>query len=560
MKTPYAMLGKESLRRLEQSAANAHQVQRELLLSLLGQNKDTLYGKKYGFGEIGSRLAYQQQVPLTDYGDYDGYIQEMLAGAEQVLTAQAPVYYCISSGSTGGPKYLPVSQADLWVHYYGIYGAMLGMVQRHYPHLPQEALFGKILQTGEFVKTYTHRGVMNGIRSSALFQWLDRDGEFDASDYTVPKEVLFPTRLVDLTYVKARFALAQGDITAIHSVFIHHVTGLLQYIEANWEVLLADMELGRVDRRVPLEEPWRSKLAGWLPPNPQRAAELRQIPRETLADHMVQKLWRGTRYIMAIGGRAMARYAQQYARYAAGVPTHHFVYGSSEGMMAVANGVDNPDSYILLPGAGVFEFIPQDGGEAGEARPLFCDQVEVGQEYELVYTNLSGLYRYRMKDVLRIEGFYGQTPIVSFCYRKNQVLSISDEKTNTQQLEYAIAQLDKSTGLHITDYCVQEDFSVSPGRYLVYVECQGRGGQAAAQALERCLCQANYGYGGCRSMEQIGPAKLAYLRPGAFERYKQRLAQKGCAMGQSKPVRVLASQESRQFFLLEVEGERGEVV
>lgn len=559
MKTQYAALGRESLKQLSEKTANAHKIQRELLFSLLEKNKDTVYGKKYDFADIHSPEAYQQMVPLTDYGDYDAYIQQMLKGKANILTAEPPIYYCISSGSTGGPKYLPVSEADLWVHYYGIYGAVFGMVQECYPDTSDKELFGKILQTGEFVKTDTDKGVMKGIRSSALYQWLDREGEFDAGDYTVPKEVLFPTELVDLTYVKARFALAEREVTAIHSVFIHHVTGLMQYIEKNWELLLTDMALGRVDERIPLGEEWRGKLAGWLPPDPERAGELRLIPRETLADHMIQKLWKNTRYIMAIGGRTMERYAEQYARYAAGIPTQHFVYGSSEGMMGTAYGLERPDAYILLPNAGVFEFLPQsEAQDIRNARPLFCDEVRVGETYELIFTNLSGLYRYRMQDVLRIEGFYGESPIISFCYRKNQLLNISDEKTNTRQLECAIEELEHNVGLHISGYCVQEDYSVWPGRYLCYLECDRHGGEDIAQEFDRCLCRANYGYAGCRNFGQISPAKLAYLQPGAFARYKEQLAGKGYEMGQSKPIRVLSDKESQQFFLLEAEGRRTE--
>lgn len=555
MKLQYTALGSEALRRFRESASNANKIQRELIFSLLEKNKDTAYGRKYDFAGIHSPLEYQRKVPLTDYEDYDAYIQEMLAGQKAVLTAEPPIYYCISSGSTGGPKYLPVSEADLWLSCYDVYGTLFGMIQEYDSDKTEEELFGKILQTGEFIKTETDGGVMKGIRSSAFYQWLDQENGLDISNYTAPREVLFPSGLMDLTYAKARFALAEPDVTAIHSVFIHHVTGFMQYIENNWDLLLNDMERGRMDERIPLGGEWRSRLERWLPPNPERAAQLRELSRETLADHMIQKLWKNTRYIMAIGGSSMERYADLYSRYAAGIPTQHFVYGSSEGMMAVANGVENPDSYILLPRAGFFEFLPENNSADTESdRPLFCHEVQTGKTYELVYTNLSGLYRYRMKDVVRIEGFYGEAPIIRFCYRKNQLLNIADEKTNTEQLECAVAELEQKTGLHITGYCVQEDFSVMPGRYLTYLECSERGGRDLSQEFEECLRRANYGYDGCRSMRQIGCAKLAYLKQGAFARYKQMLAGKGYEMGQNKPIRVLAEEESRQFFLREIEG------
>lgn len=107
------------------------------------------------------------------------------------------------------PKYVPVTAEDMLVHYNGIYAGVFGMVREYYAQEPPEALFGKIFQVGEFARTRLPGGQMCGVRSASLYQWLDRDGGFDASDYCVPKEVLFPDRVEDLTYAKLRFALAE---------------------------------------------------------------------------------------------------------------------------------------------------------------------------------------------------------------------------------------------------------------------------------------------------------------------------------------------------------------
>lgn len=70
----------------------------------------------------------------------------------------------------------------------------------------------------------------------------------------------------DLTYIKVRFALAEGRLTAIHSVFLHRVVSVLDYIREHWELLLRDMAEGAVDGSVPLSDGWRQKLQLWLPP------------------------------------------------------------------------------------------------------------------------------------------------------------------------------------------------------------------------------------------------------------------------------------------------------
>jgi phenylacetate-coenzyme A ligase PaaK-like adenylate-forming protein len=85
--------------------------QTRLLLELLSENKDTEYGKKYGFGDIKSIEEYQQRVPITDYEDYSVYIDRMVNNAEENLTcANKPVWYNKTSGTVGEPKKIPYTQ------------------------------------------------------------------------------------------------------------------------------------------------------------------------------------------------------------------------------------------------------------------------------------------------------------------------------------------------------------------------------------------------------------------------------------------------------------------
>jgi len=61
---------------------------------------------------------------------------------------------------------------------------------------------------------------------------------------------------------------------------------------------------------------------------------------------------------------------------------------------------------------------------------LFAEDTEVGKLYELVVTNHSGLYRYRMGDVVKIARFHNTCPVVEFQYRQGQILNVRAEKTS----------------------------------------------------------------------------------------------------------------------------------
>ena len=85
----------------------------------------------------------------------------------------------------------------------------------------------------------------------------------------------------------------------------------------------------------------------------------------------------------------------------------------------------------------------------------------------MVVTNLSGLYRYRIGDVVIVNGFHGQSPVVSFSYRRHQVLNITGEKTHEDMIQYAMNSLKKYAGINIVEWSACADYSTSPARYLL---------------------------------------------------------------------------------------------
>jgi len=551
LKTKYGRLGREALARLESTAKRPGEVQAQFLLRWLRENRDTEFGKKYGFGDIGSVSQYREAVPLSAYGDYAGAIERIISGAKNVLTVRDAVYFCLSSGTVGDEKYIPLTDSDLEIHRLYMYGGVFGQIRDYYRELPEDAVFGKIFQIGEFAKTYMPDGRMNGIRSSCVYQWMDEREGFDASDYCVPKEVLFPRRLEDMTYVKARFALAERDLTAIHGVFINRVAGMVEYILRNWELLLRDMELGTVSVSLPAAQ--RSMLRRRLPPDPRRARELQSIPREGLPRGIVKKIWKNMRYILAIGGKSFSYYTGKMREYAGGVPIHFFVYAASEGVFGLAEAVNRPDRYVLLPESAFFEFIPVDSGETDT---VLMGELEPGRQYEVVITNRSGLYRYRMGDVVEMVGRHQMSPVVKFCCRRNQVINLAGEKSNQQQFDDAIRRFMRLTRTEVRGYCVQEDRPGAAPGYLFYMECSRIPG-GADEVFESCLCAANPEYRSCRNMREIGALHIKFLREGSFARYEQKLAQSGKPMAQSKIPHFLDSEEKRRFFAAQVlrEGE-----
>ena len=89
---------------------------------------------------------------------------------------------------------------------------------------------------------------------------------------------------------------------------------------------------------------------------------------------------------------------------------------------------------------------------------MFGEEVEVGGLYELVVTTLSGLYRYRIGDVVRVVRFHNSCPVIEFQYRQGQILNMRSEKTTETMMYEALTKVLHGTRKrpHLVDYTCAE--------------------------------------------------------------------------------------------------------
>ena len=52
----------------------------------------------------------------------------------------------------------------------------------------------------------------------------------------------------------------------------------------------------------------------------------------------------------------------------------------------------------------------------------------------------SGLYRFRVGDVLQVTGFYNRAPQFKFICRRNVILSVDSDKTNEEDLHNSVTR------------------------------------------------------------------------------------------------------------------------
>ncbi len=543
--------GETGLRRMEAVCGDAVHVQERFLTELLKRNSGTEYGRKWGFSNLHTVEDYQRQVPLSRYDDYESLIERQIGGEKGLLTADEPVFYCISAGSTSQPKYVPITRRDVTIHRIYQLDVVQDVIRKELADVPDEKLFGKIFETGEFFRTAMPDGTMNGVRSGVLMRWMESGDELDFSQYTSPREVMFPEKMENMSYIKLRFALACRDVTAIHGVFVHGMVQIFRYLLEHWDAFVKDVGSGEVSGCFGVSDSWKNYIKERLAPDPVRAEELRAAAGSGKAG-LVRRVWPKLRYIRMAGGSIFQGYMDELRLFIGDLPIHFYAFASSESTLGAVYTLREDDArYVLIPESCFFEFLPE--GETGE-RTLTFREVEAGKSYELVVTTLSGLYRYVMGDIVEVTGFYGQAPVIRMSRRKSQVLNVADEKMDMRQLEKAMLRFECLSGYSLESYCVGTGFRGSTPFYSVYLEPKtGALPADADKLLDDCLRDSCFSYRGAREMGQIGDVQVLRLKKGAFAAYRDFLAGQGYRMEQNKPIHILQTEEQKDFFNGETE-------
>lgn len=546
-------LGNIAFKGFEHFTSVAMQTQEETLMKILDRNKDCELGKKYGFADIHSIKEYQDKVPLSTFEDYSPLIDRMIENDEKnIITSKKIIRYCSSSGSVGKPKLQPKTARDLWNMQCMGFAATPACASKYFK---ENGIMKKLPpQMGPLLISLNGHKLKNGMQCNGAgqvpFTFLKPILRYFT---TTPLDILYPEdeENTNIQYFQLRFCLTNKKVTYLGSMVITLLTTMFEFLEENWELVCNDIEKGTIDPSIKCPPSLRKKY-GQMKPNPQRAAELRAIFKEGFETDVpvAKKIWPKLCWGYGMIGSTLSVYVEKLRRYVGDLPMHNMGYAASEGFMAMPVSLNCTD-YVLLPRSLIYEFIPVDGDE--NARPLLLNQLEVGKDYEIIITNFSGLYRYRILDIVRCTGWHNQSPSIEFLYRSNMGINIANEKTTTQMLDWSAEQLQKKFNIMFEGFSFYSDTETAElPRYVLL--CEEHSGAVSennaelCEALDNALRESNEKYEKYRRWGMIGEPVILRLENGAYDAYKASLVAQGRVLNQIKPVTVINTPEKKEFF------------
>lgn len=551
------MLGNMVLKGVNHYTSIPVETQEKILLQIMEENKDTEYGKKIGFKDVHSVEDYQRIVPLSTYDDYSDYVDRMLNnGEENLMMSRKCRRYCSSSGSVGKPKVLPKSGKDLWnmqcMGFAATPACAAKWFKEHGMKFPKQIGPVAVLLTGHKMQD----GKMCNGAGQVPFTYLKPISKFFM---TTPNDFMYPENedAVDTTYFHLRFALQRKDLTYLGSMVVTLLTGMFDYLEQNWELICNDIEKGTIDPSIKCPDDLRAKWSKKFKPMPKRAEEIRRECAKGFDTPIAKRIWPDFVWSYGMVGSNLQFYVQKLRKHIGeDAPIHNMGYAAAEGYMAMPVEL-NVNDYVLLPRSLFFEFIPVDDPDC--ERPLTIGEIEVGKDYELVVTNFSGLYRYKIEDVVRVTGYFNKTPKIEFLYRNNLAMNIANEKTTTQMVDWAASKVQEELGISFKGYSFYADTAHEPVRYMMLAEPEenipAEKLPEIEKTLDKWLNESNEKYFKYRRWGMISDPKVSLLKKNTYADYKEMLKKQGKVLNQIKPVTVINTDERKDFFFSHIETE-----
>jgi GH3 auxin-responsive promoter len=422
-------------RRLLATLDRPEAVQSDLLVEILAVNAATDYGQLHGLPGVRTVDEYRHAVPIRTHEELMPWIERAMAGERNVLTADDPVVYFSSSGSTGREKHIPVTRTYMRKVFLPFYLASFAVLMEA---MPQVLAPGGVLNLYQDPTSPTARtpGGSPHIGASQIdYRAFDAGvavGPGNEAAWSRIPQALAGDGPWERAYYKLRLA-AQQDIRLIIAVNPAILAGLAYQVREQWPRLVEEIRAGTV---------------GGRPhgvPDPGRADEIAGYARAFGTVHPYH-LWPRLSAIVAWNSALASLYLPRVReRFGPGVQLFAAPIASCEGPAAVPVDRHPSGAPLYLPGC-FYEFLPADRPLHDTPDTLLAHELDEGRDYHLILSHVGGLFRCAITDVVRVIGRIGRTPRIEYAGRN----TVRAGLTEAQALDAVRAAL-RDTGSELTN-------------------------------------------------------------------------------------------------------------
>lgn len=449
--------------------------QENTLKKLIKSGQKTLFGKDHNFSQIKKYEDYKKNIPVVDYEGIKPYINKIIQGDRNVLWPGRPAYFAVTSGTTSGAKYIPITKESI-------------------PNL------------------------MGGAKD-ALFIYIANTGN---TDVLSGKHIF----LQGSPILEKKGGIKTGRLSGIS---VHHYPFFLKLtrLPSHKTNCIVDWE-EKVDKIVEetIKEDMRilSGIPSWLQMYFEKLQEKAKIPVGEIFENF---------NLLIYGGVSYAPYKKKFEKLIGRKIDSIEVYPASEGFFAFQDNQDANDLLLILNSGIFYEFVSEKDYLEKKQNRLSLKDVKEGVNYVLIISTNAGLWAYNTGDTIMFTSTKPYRIIVTG--RIKQFLSAFGEHVIVKEVETAIQEACLETGTIINEFTVAPQFgtdtTMSCHQWFIDFETPPTSLKDFEKLLDKKLQKQNKYYKDLVEGSVIAPLKIERVLNKSFNFYMKSIGKFG---GQNK--------------------------
>jgi hypothetical protein len=508
--------------------ATPRQVMDRTLAGLLEANVGTVFGLEHDFKSIRNWRDYRLAVPIRDYETFAPWINRAAGGERNVLSAEDPVLFFMSSGSTGDSKKIPVTAKFMRAGFFPPFYAAWANFVEHFPDVIADDAstlnlkYDPVHRTSVTASGRPHLGASQVDFGTAFGEPLSAEPGSRAPWGELPVPVR-DTDYLKKAYLRLRMAV-EHDVRCVIGINPAVVAALPYQLGQWWPRIVRELRDGTV----------AGCRYGW--PNVERAREL-----DRLADYFgtlrPAHVWPNFRLIFCWTTGLASLYLPSLAEdFGPGVTVLPAPVAASEGFVAV--GTDRHAAACTPALTAAFhEFADADAELRPDTETVSFAELETDHEYHVILSHVGGLYRYALGDVVRVIDRRDGMPRVSYAGRRG-LSDVAGERLRESHVVRALRMALDAGGLRVRNATCRPvtsgdapryEFALAPSQPVSATEAE-----ALVSSLDGALRGLSRDYDAARAQGRLGKPRLHLLPVNAFLREWQERVESGVRPPQVK--------------------------
>ena len=449
--------------------------QTKTLEFLIKKGKKTLFGQQHFFKDIRKYDEFKESIPVRDYEKFKIYINRLIAGESDIIWPGTPEYFCKTSGTTSGVKNIPIFKNAIKTH-------------------------------------------INSARDSIL-HYIVNSGD---ANFLNGKQIFIQGSPI----LKIKKGIKIGRLSGIVA---HHVPFYLKSSRMpSWEVNCIDEWEEKINAIVEETINQNMTLISGIPPWVQMYFEKIIEKRGKKIGDVFKNF-----SLFIYGGVSFKPYKKLFDELIGRKVNSIEVYPASEGFFAFQDQLDSDSMLLLLNNHIYYEFIKTKDFLTGKNNYIALSDVKVGENYALIISTSSGLWRYNIGDTIQFTELEPYRIVVTG--RIKHFISAFGEHVIAKEVETTIREVSSKLKLRIREFTVAPQVTPESGlpfhEWFIEFDEINDNLEEIEPLMDEIMQRQNIYYKDLVQGKILSPLRITKIKKGGFNNYMKSIGKLG---GQNK--------------------------